>query len=64
MTFQCVTGAAPIALADIKVGGIHLRNVDAMVVPGNALGVDLLGMSFLNRLTKFQLGGGQLVLVQ
>ena len=41
-----------------------LRDVAAVIVPGNALPVDLLGMSFLGRLSKFEIASGQLVLSQ
>jgi predicted aspartyl protease len=35
-----------------------------VVLPGDSLALNLLGMGFLNRLTKFEAAGGQLVLVQ
>lgn len=56
--------AAPVKLAEVKLGGISVRNVDAAVLPGEVLPVNLLGMSFLKRLSKFALTGDQLVLVQ
>ena len=63
-TANGVVAAAPVVLDEIRLGGITVRNVAAMVVPGNALEVNLLGMSFLGRLTKFEVGGGQLVLTE
>jgi aspartyl protease family protein len=63
-TANGVVGAAPIVISEIRLGAITVRNVPAIVVPGNALGVNLLGMSFLSRLHKFEVGGGQLVLTQ
>jgi len=57
-------GAAPVTIAEIRIGTVVVRNVQASVVPSNTLGVNLLGMSFLKRLSKFEIGGGQLVLVQ
>lgn len=56
--------AAAVELAEIKLGGIVVRNVAAAVIPGDALPVNLLGMSFLTRLSKFELSGDRLVLVQ
>lgn len=63
-TANGVVGAAPVVLSEIRLGGITIRDVPALVVPGKALEVNLLGMSFLNRLTKFEIGGGQLVLTE
>ena len=63
-TANGVVGAAPVVLSEIRLGGITIRDVPALVVPGKALEVNLLGMSFLNRLTKFEVGGGQLVLIE
>lgn len=50
--------AAPVKLAEVKLGGISVRNVEAAVLPGEVLPVNLLGMSFLKRLSKFELAGG------
>ncbi len=55
--------AAEATLAEVRVGSITVRDVSAIVMPGEALDVNLLGMSFLNRLRKFEVGGGPLVLV-
>jgi aspartyl protease family protein len=41
--------AAPIKLGTVEVGDIIVRDVAALVVSDNALGVNLLGMSFLSR---------------
>jgi aspartyl protease family protein len=56
--------AAPVKVSEIRVGGIVVRNVEAMVVPGDALSVDLLGMSYLSRLAKFESSNGRLVLIK
>ena len=53
---------APVFLDEVKVGGISLRDVAATVAPGNTLGIDLLGMSFLGRLSRFEISGDRLVL--
>lgn len=56
--------AAPVTLVEVGVGGIRVRNVKALVMPSGALPGNLLGMSFLARLSKFEIAGPQLVLVQ
>ncbi len=56
--------AAPVTLREIRLGAIAVRDVEAVVVPGDALPVSLLGMSFLKRLAKFEIAGSQLVLSQ
>jgi aspartyl protease family protein len=57
-------GAAAVMLAEIRLGDITIRDVQATVMPPGVLPVNLLGMSFLGKLAKFQVSGGQLVLVQ
>jgi aspartyl protease family protein len=51
-------------LREVSIGGIVVRNVEALVIPGDGLAVNLLGMSFLGRLQKFESSGGRLVLIQ
>ncbi len=63
-TANGVIPAAPVMLSEVRIGGVSVRNVQAVVVSGDALPVNLLGMTFLSRLTKFEIGGGQLVLTQ
>ncbi len=53
---------APILLKDVTVGDIALHDVPAVVAPENKLAVSLLGMSFLSRLSNFQVSAGRLVL--
>lgn len=55
--------AAPIELNMVEVGDIRVRNVPAIVVPDGALGVNLLGMSFLSRV-HWAHERGQLVIEQ
>ena len=55
------TYAALTRLDTITVGPITLDDVEALVVR-DGLSVSLLGMSFLNRLQKFEVGAGQLTL--
>lgn len=63
-TANGVVRAAPVTVGAIALGNVTVRDVAAVVVEGDRLELNLLGMSFLNRLTKFEAGGGQLVLVQ
>lgn len=63
-TANGMTTAAPVVINRIRIGSIDVYNVDATVMRHGALSVDLLGMSFLNKLSRFQAGGGQLVLMQ
>jgi aspartyl protease family protein len=56
--------AAPVIVDHIRVGQIDVYNVQAIVMPPGALSINLLGMSFLSKLSRFEAGGGQLVLMQ
>lgn len=56
--------AARVTLYEVRLGSVSLRNVTAVVMPAGALPVDLLGMSFLSRLSRYEADGGQLVLTQ
>ena len=53
---------APINLGMGEVGGVIVRNVDAIVLPDEALSENLLGLSFLSRLRRFEYREGRLVL--
>ncbi|MCB1492965.1 MAG: TIGR02281 family clan AA aspartic protease [Rhodobiaceae bacterium] len=64
-TSMTANGAARIAftvLDTVTVGPITLRNVKAAVAEPGALSTNLLGMSFIGRLSRFELKGDQLVL--
>lgn len=54
--------AARVRLAEVKVGDIAVRGVDALVLPPGALRTSLLGMTFLKRLSGFEVAQGRLVL--
>ena len=56
--------AAPASLSKVEVGGLVVRDVRALVVPDNALSENLLGLSFLTKLRRFEYAGGKLVLEQ
>jgi aspartyl protease family protein len=55
---------APVRLAMIDVGGLVVRDVDAMVLPDDALSENLLGLSFLSKLKRFEYANGQMALEQ
>jgi aspartyl protease family protein len=54
--------AAPIMIRDIEVDNIRVTNVRGLVLPDEALGKNLLGMTFLGRLRRFEMSRGQLVM--
>jgi aspartyl protease family protein len=63
-TANGVVRAAPVNLSSVEIGGIMVRDVRAMVLPEHALSDNLLGLSFLSRLTSFRYSNGRLVLEQ
>ena len=58
------TRAAMVRLDRLEIGKIALEGVEAMVLDDKALGTNLIGMSFLKRLGKYQVENGALLLVQ
>jgi aspartyl protease family protein len=56
--------AARTRLAMVDVGGLVVRDVDAMVLPDEALSENLLGLSFLSKLRRFEFANGRMVLEQ
>ena len=56
--------AAPAKLDRIEVGGITVYDVPALVLPDEVLGQNLLGVSFLSRLKRYEYANGRLVLEQ
>jgi len=54
--------AAPVTLGSVDVGGLVVRDVQALVMPDNALSENLLGLAFLTKLKRFEYAGGKLVL--
>ena len=55
--------AARVQLGRVEVGGITVRDVEALVVPDESLSMNLLGMTFLSRV-KWSHDRGRLVLEQ
>jgi aspartyl protease family protein len=56
------TRAAPVTLTTIAIGGIVERDVPALIAQPGQLRTSLLGMSFLNRLERWEVRGDRLVL--
>jgi aspartyl protease family protein len=55
---------APTRLGMVEVGGLLVRDVAAVIMPDEALAENLLGMSFLSRLRRFEMADGRLLLEQ
>jgi len=51
-------------LAMVEVGELIVRDVDALVLPDEALSENLLGLTFLSKLKRFAYANGQMVLEQ
>lgn len=56
--------AAPVTLDRVEIEDIVEYNVGAMVLPDGALADNLLGLTFLSKLRKFEYSDGKLVLEQ
>jgi aspartyl protease family protein len=56
--------AARARIAMVDIGGLVVRDVDAMVLPDEALSENLLGLSFLSKLKRFEYANGQMLLEQ
>jgi aspartyl protease family protein len=63
-TANGVARAAPVMLDRVEIDDIEVRDVAAMVMPEGALSDNLLGLSFLSRLHRFEYADGKLVLEQ
>ena len=55
---------APVKLSTVEIDDLLVRNVAAVVMPPGALSDNLLGLSFLSRLLRFEYADGKLVLEQ
>ena len=58
------TKATTVMIDRLEIGRVSVEDVQAIVLEDKALGTNLIGMSFLNRLKKFQVDEGRLLLVQ
>jgi len=56
--------AAPATLDRVELGGITVFDVPALVLPDEVLSTNLLGMSFLSRLRRYEVADGRLMLEQ
>jgi aspartyl protease family protein len=56
--------AARTRLAMVDLGGLVVRDVEAMVLPDSALSENLLGLSFLSKLKRYEYANGKMVLEQ
>ena len=61
-TANGVVRAAPVTLNSVDIGGLVVRDVRALVVPGRGLSENLLGLSYLTRLKRFEYANNKLVL--
>jgi aspartyl protease family protein len=58
------TRAAGVTIQRLQIGRISVDNVEAVVLDDKALDGTLIGVSFLKRLSKYQVENGALLLVQ
>jgi aspartyl protease family protein len=56
--------AAPVKVDRIEIGGITVTDVQALVMADDLLDKNLLGMTFLARLRRYEVAGGRLVMEQ
>ncbi len=63
-TANGISRTAPITLDRVRIGDVEARNLRGMVAAPDALHITLLGMEFIRRLSRFELRGNELVLVQ
>ena len=66
-TTRTANGLAKLAFAmvdEMRVGPITIRDVPALIAPAGLMSDNLLGMSFLKKLSSFHIRGDQLILRQ
>lgn len=63
-TANGVAKAARVRLREVRVGQVSAHDVEAVVMPAGLLRESLLGMSFLKKLSGFEVASGRLVLRQ
>jgi len=61
-TANGIVQAAPVVIRRISLGGISVEDVKGMVLPQGALSGSLLGMSFLSRLSGYEVRQNTLIL--
>jgi aspartyl protease family protein len=63
-TANGIVRAAPVQIDRVEIEDLTVRDVAALVLPEGALSDNLLGMSFLSRLHRWEFADGKLVLEQ
>lgn len=63
-TANGVVKVVQVRIPELRLQGLTVRDVDGVIMPPRALGVTLLGMSFIKRLKSFEMQGRTLVLRQ
>lgn len=63
-TANGIVNGASATVRDLELGDVRLKDIPALVLPDRALSTPLLGMSALNRLSRFHFSNDTLVLVQ
>ncbi|WP_425482704.1 TIGR02281 family clan AA aspartic protease [Chelativorans xinjiangense] len=63
-TANGTTAAAAATIGNLQIGRIFVEEVQAVVLGDEALSGTLVGMSFLNRLSRFEMENGALLLEQ
>jgi aspartyl protease family protein len=61
-TANGVARVAPVVFDEVRIGDIRVRNVRGIVSEPGALGVSLLGMTFLSELERVDMRSGKLIL--
>ena len=63
-TANGTTRAARVTLDEVRIGSVRVRKVEALVMPERTLATNLLGMSFIRRLSNVEMAAGRLTFVQ
>lgn len=61
-TANGIAKVAPVNLSRVRIGDIVVRNVRGVVSEPGAMNGTLIGMSFLSRLSRFEIRSGRLIL--
>ena len=56
--------AARVILDEVRIGNVRVRKVEALVMPERMLETNLLGMSFIRRLSNVEMADGKLTFVE
>lgn len=63
-TANGTTRAAVVTIREIQIGKVYAKDVPAMVLDDRALGTTLVGLSFLQKITRYRVDGDGMVLEQ